>query len=88
MPRPISHNTKIGEYRDRYAVSVVTLAKRSGVSVSTIKKIEAGYFDLTIETAQKLGRGLEIHWCRLFTTRELLTLSAPLQQIVDFLSHD
>jgi len=55
MPRAISTKTTVGKARSVAGITTAQLAKRSGVGQSTIQKIELGRFELSQETARKLG---------------------------------
>lgn len=50
---------RIRDWREALEVSRVTVAKRSGLSVSTIRRIEAGTVDPKITTLWALAKSME-----------------------------
>ena len=50
---------RIREWREALEVSRETIAKRSGLSVSTIRRIEAGTVDPKISTIWALAKAME-----------------------------
>lgn len=50
---------RIREWREALEVSRETIAKRSGLSVSTIRRIEAGTVDPEISTIWALAKAME-----------------------------